>query len=128
MEVVNDRAAFLTNYEVYDVLNSIKASKTKSKGESQLATITYSTIKYLEDTPCKDQTADKITGFMTAVESFKLSKSEKLTILNLFPTTVLELHLLIEDCEERFNEEEEEKLLMIIAEHLETVKEEPASD
>lgn len=60
---------------------------------SQLATITYQTIKYLEDTPCMKQTPEKIREFLKAMERFKLTKAEKLALLNICPTTPLEIQL-----------------------------------
>lgn len=60
---------------------------------NQLATITYQTIKYLEDTPCKKQTPDAISQFLRAIEPFKLTKAEKLALLNICPTTPVEIQL-----------------------------------
>lgn len=74
------------------MLRSIKENK-KQKTRNQLATITYQTIRHLEDTPCKKQTPEIIKNFMTAIEPFKLTKCEKLTILNLCPKTAVELQL-----------------------------------
>ncbi|KAK0086542.1 hypothetical protein PV325_002990 [Microctonus aethiopoides] len=117
MEVVTERSAFLSNYEVLDMLKSIKENK-KQKTRNQLATITYQTIRHLEDTPCKKQTPEIIKNFMTAIEPFKLTKCEKLTILNLCPKTAVELQLIIEDSEERINEEEIKALLDLVVTHL----------
>lgn len=60
---------------------------------NQLATITYQTLKYLEYMPCNKQNPKKIQEFLRAMEAIKLSKSEKLTLLNLYPTTPLEIQL-----------------------------------
>ncbi|XP_011506414.1 PREDICTED: DNA-directed RNA polymerase III subunit RPC9 [Ceratosolen solmsi marchali] len=117
MEVLNECSAYLSNYEVLDILQSIKSNK-KQKGQNQLATITYQTIRYLQDTPCKKQNPEKIKTFLAALEAFKLTKCEKLTLLNQCPKTALEIQLIIEDSEDRLSEEEVEMLLQIITNHL----------
>ena len=85
-------SAYLSNYEVLHILQSIKSNK-KQKGQNQLATITYQTIRYLEDTPCKKQSPEKINAFLKALEPYKLTKCEKLTLLNQCPKTALEIQL-----------------------------------
>ncbi|KAJ8679919.1 hypothetical protein QAD02_015706 [Eretmocerus hayati] len=119
--MLKENAAYLSNYEVLDILKNIK-SKKKSKGQNQLATITYQTIRYLEDTPCKKQSPEKIKSFLAAVEPFKLTKCEKLTLLNQCPKTALEIQLIIEDSEDRLSEEEVEALLQVITEHLDVAE------
>ncbi|XP_020295897.1 DNA-directed RNA polymerase III subunit RPC9 [Pseudomyrmex gracilis] len=104
----------LSNYEVLDILQQNTKSYKKKK-MNQLATITYQTIKYLEDTPCKKQTPDIINQFLRAMEPFKLTKAEKLALLNICPTTPLEIQLLIEEAEERLTDEEVETVLQIVA-------------
>ncbi|NP_001136339.1 CGRP receptor component isoform X1 [Nasonia vitripennis] len=125
MEVLKECSAYLSNYEVLDILQSIKSNK-KQKALNQLATITYQTIRYLEDTPCKKQSPEKINSFLQALEPFKLTKCEKLTLLNQCPKNALELQLIIEDSEDRLTEEQFEALLKVIAEHLD--EEEQSAD
>lgn len=114
MEVLKDCAAYLSNYEVLDMLQSIKSNKNQKMTQNQLATITYQTIRYLEDTPCKRQSPDKIRKFLLAVEPFKLTKCEKLTLLNVCPKTALEIQLIVEDSEDRLSNEEVMSLLETI--------------
>lgn len=102
----------LSNYEVLDILQNTKSYKQKP---NQLATITYQTTKYLENMPCKMQNPEKIREFLKAMESIKLTKAEKLALLNLCPTRPIEIQLLIEESEERLTEEEVETVLQIVA-------------
>lgn len=102
----------LSNYEVLDILRNTKSYKQKP---NQLATITYQTIKYLENMPCKTQNPEKIKEFLKAMESIKLTKAEKLALLNLCPTRPIEIQLLVEESEERLTEEEVETVLQIVA-------------
>ncbi|XP_034943495.1 DNA-directed RNA polymerase III subunit RPC9 [Chelonus insularis] len=117
MELLNENVAYLSNYEVLDILKGIKGNK-KQKTRNQLATITYQTVRYLEDSCCKTQTPDKIKEFLKALEPFKLTKNEKLALLNLRPKTALEIQLIVEDSEDRLNEKEIEWLLQTVEVHL----------
>lgn len=118
MEVLKECSAYLSNYEVLDILQNIKANKKQKMKQNQLATITYQTIRYLEENPCKSQSPEKIKNFLKAVESFKLTKCEKLTLLNLCPKTPLEIQLIVEDSEDRLTEEEVISLLQVITDYL----------
>ncbi|XP_022085741.1 coiled-coil-helix-coiled-coil-helix domain-containing protein 2-like [Acanthaster planci] len=78
MEVVDGNAAMLSNYEVYSLLTEVQSQssqqKKPSKTQQNLATISYETSKYLENTPCKDQNPECIKEFMKAVEPFNITK------------------------------------------------------
>ena len=119
MEVLNENAALLCNNEVLSLLNDIQAGrqgrKKPSKHDQNLATVTYSTSKYLEKTPCANQNKLIIDRFVTLIQPFKLKKAEILQLLNLRPTTVVEIQLIVEESEERLTEEQIEELLQIIS-------------
>lgn len=118
MEVLKECSAYLSNYEVLDILQNMKANKKQKMKQNHLATITYQTIRYLEETPCKRQSPEKIKNFLHAMQPFKLTKCEKLTLLNVCPRTPLEIQLIVEDSEDRLNDEEVESLLRVIANFL----------
>ncbi|XP_032683888.1 DNA-directed RNA polymerase III subunit RPC9 [Odontomachus brunneus] len=111
MQVEDSCSAYLSNYEVYNLLQNIECNEKSNN----LATINYLASKYLDDTPCTKQNPEKIKKFLQAIESFNLTKCEKLTLLNLCPTTPLEIQLIIEDSEDRLSEQEVEAILQIIA-------------
>ena len=122
MEVVNDSSAMLSNSEVLSLLQDIKkgrnGQKTPNKFMNELATISYSTGKYLETTPCKGQDPETIANFMKALEPFQLKKAEKLQLLNHRPTAAVEIQLIIEESEDRLSETQVDELLQIIVTHL----------
>lgn len=121
MEVVNDCVALLSNQEVLSLLNDIQTGKGYRKPNSQqqnLATICYETAKYLEKTPCQHQDAELVKDFTKRLEPYKLTKAEKLQLLNHLPTTAVEIQLLIEESEERLSEEQTDEILTIVAEYL----------
>ncbi|XP_031624348.1 DNA-directed RNA polymerase III subunit RPC9 [Contarinia nasturtii] len=104
MEVVNPCYAILSNFEVMESLKNIKDQRSKF-GLRNLATITYETIQFLEESPCKTLTKEKIMGFLNAVKPFKLTKAECVMLVNDPPSTPLHIQLQIEDSEERLTEE-----------------------
>ena len=51
-------------------------------------------------------------------QTLQLTKAEKLQLINSRPTSLVELHLMLEDCESRFEEEVCHQLLGCIEEYL----------
>ena len=120
METINANAAMLSNYEVLALLQELKSDQKKNRStrNSPLATIIYEATRYLQETPCKLQTADHIRDFLIAMKPFKLTKGEKLMLLNNPPSSALEVQVMVDESEERFTEDEVEKLLRTIQEVL----------
>ncbi|CAH1775489.1 unnamed protein product [Owenia fusiformis] len=122
MDIVKENAGMLSNMEVYTLLTELQAGqngqKKPNKFQQNLATISYEAVKYLENTPCKDQTTEIVANFMKALAPFKLTKAEKLQLLNHRPTSAVEIQLLVEESEERLTEAQIEQLLDVIVEHL----------
>lgn len=119
MEVKNEKAAMLSNYEVLNLLSDMHKGQSKqSKQQTNLATISYEITHYLEQTACAKQSPEIIASFIKALEPFKLTKAEKIQLLNLRPTTAVEIQLIVEESEERLTEEQIYELLDIVKEHL----------
>ena len=57
-----------------------------------------------------------IRSFVERTQSYNLTKSEVLMILNLKPTDLGLLDCIVEECDERFSGEQQEQLLQIIEE------------
>jgi len=117
MEVVDEHAGMLTNFEVLQVLKDVQTSKNgyrKPNKSQQHATILYSSLKYLHNTPCTHQDPQVIKAFNEAVAEFNLTKAERLQLLNQRPTTAVEIQLIVEESEERLSEQQIEDLLHII--------------
>jgi len=117
MEVIDSTAANLSNYEVLQLLQNLRDNDSR-KQLGSLATIKYKTVKYLESSPCANQSDDIVATFLKAVQKFNLTKSEKLVLLNLRPTTEVEIQLIITESEDRLTEEEIQELLTVIEETL----------
>ncbi|XP_042908714.1 DNA-directed RNA polymerase III subunit RPC9 [Parasteatoda tepidariorum] len=130
MEVINERAALLSNAEVFSLLETLKSDlkeskysqrlnkNEKEKGKERLNTIVYETFKYLEEMPCASQSEESIKNFLIAIAPYELTKAEKLQLLNLQPKSLVEIQLLIEECEERFTEDQMNDILNVVAETL----------
>lgn len=68
MEVVDKNHALLSNHEVLnhlrDIQNGTNDQKKPGRNQQNLATVCYSTVKFLEQTPAVSQTNEVIEGFM----------------------------------------------------------------
>ncbi|CAG0903055.1 unnamed protein product [Cyprideis torosa] len=121
MEIVNPSVAVLSDAEVLAFIVSKKQHeralpRTRKERIPNLATVTYEAQKFLEDVAphLKHQSGEVIAQFLKDIHKFGLSKSEKLQLLNLRPTTQCEMQLLIFDSEERYTEEQIDEMLEII--------------
>ena len=57
-----------------------------------------------------------MTTFLGLINDYKLTKIEKLMILNSRPTSLAALHVLIEEHEDRFSMKQMDELLMYVRE------------
>ncbi|VDM52791.1 unnamed protein product [Angiostrongylus costaricensis] len=109
MEVLNGQVTLLTNFEVLQVLNTIKKEedeKSKSDKSKHLWTLIYETTKYLKTTPAAVQNTESIEKLIEEVSPYKLTAAETLQLINLRPSTTAEVQLIVEESEERMKTEE----------------------
>ncbi|KAJ3054209.1 hypothetical protein HK097_002432 [Rhizophlyctis rosea] len=140
MEVVELRAALLSNAEVFQFLKDlenqrkdpalVRAGKVSHKedGFQDLNTVEYEVLKYLDKTPCQVQTNEQIQEFLSKVQSLELTRGEKLMLINLRPKIPVQLITMIEDMAERLNETRQQELLDIIRETFPYEEEEPPAE
>lgn len=118
MQIKTIRSALISNYEVLKLLEeSQEAQKQVQKLDpsveypEHLRTIQFELTEYLKETPCSTQTSEQLANFLEFMSRYELTKAEKLQILNLRPRSTVEIYLIIEECEERFTEEDLEEML-----------------
>lgn len=112
MEIVNASASILCNYEVLESMKMYKSTK-KSSGLRNLATITYETLQYLENTPAKSQITESVIHFIKAAKNYNLTKYEILLMVNDPPTSPLHIQLMVDDSEERLTEDQVNELIQL---------------
>lgn len=129
MKVKKGNAGLLTNFETMDLFKSRGADKAMGVASS-LTAPEMKVYDYLEKTPAGQQTRKNVVAFFTATEQYKLTKAEQLQASNLRPASAVEVHLIVEDCDERLSSEAVDKFLGTIEEILPPLPEpeEPAAE
>eukprot|EP00775_Hariotina_reticulata_P013206 gene13206-13337_t len=61
---------------------------------------------------------DQLKDLLKDLKPFNLSRAEQVQVLNLAPSTAVEVHLVVDSCEQRLSEEQVEQLVQIVARHL----------
>ncbi|KAI0345618.1 hypothetical protein BDW22DRAFT_1426287 [Trametopsis cervina] len=133
MEVINQRSALLSNYEVLTLLRELAsdhlakartALKIKKEEETaggssarthvvpeevleNLRTIEVEAIQYLsaDYQPTASQSEAGIAQLTRSLAVYELTKAEKLQIVNLAPVEPVELYVIVEELEDRFGEQ-----------------------
>ncbi|KAJ2488420.1 hypothetical protein IWW47_005389 [Coemansia sp. RSA 2052] len=117
MEVLDRQEALVSNYEVLMVLQEEDQRHKKIKTApyvkypENVNTLKFEALHYLNGTACATQSAEQIAALKKGLAECDLTKAEVLQIINLRPKRVVELHLIIEECEERFEMEDLEYIL-----------------
>ncbi|CAH8262541.1 unnamed protein product [Arabidopsis lyrata] len=101
MKIVKANAGALTNFEVLDFLNSRGASKDTTRVIAPIARSEYKVYDYLVETAASTQTRESVTKFADKCKDFKVAKAEILNIINLRPSSIVELLPIIETPDDR---------------------------
>lgn len=122
MEVKNKQCAQLSNLELKLLVNELKSSNSSQlKSNSNLATLIYELSQYFnENETITSPNLVKLLKDLNTSFPNKLTKNEKLMIVNILPDSLLQLVLIIKDCEERLTEEEIQSLLELINQFVKT--------
>ncbi|KAJ1670166.1 hypothetical protein EV182_008382, partial [Spiromyces aspiralis] len=125
MDVLSPNEALLSNYEVLRLVEEEQKRQAEQqkkfsniKYAENTLTIEYETVKYLQGTPASSQTPEQIINLLEKLKKYNLTKAEKLQILNHRPRHIVELYILIEECSDRFKDEDLDGMLNIIYESL----------
>ncbi|KAJ4462886.1 putative RNA polymerase Rpb4 [Paratrimastix pyriformis] len=99
----------VTNYEVLQtLLEELKSRPAPRAAPPHVLKMNAQFLRYLTAhcAPTCKQTKKGIKKLIEELEKFPLTKAERLQIVNLLPRTLVEIHLLIEECEERFTDDD----------------------
>ncbi|KAG8754902.1 hypothetical protein FRC14_004536 [Serendipita sp. 396] len=141
MEIIKPRTAFLSNYEVYSLLKEMESKQLEqtraimaTKKEENLEdlykgpnyvvpeevaenvrTIQVELLQYLngETLPTSRQSEEAVAHLTRGLRKYDLTKAEKLQIVNLCPQSILDLYVVVEELESRFEAETEEILKLV---------------
>ena len=134
MKIEVPRDKLLSNYEVYQHLAKIQdknawfftvpetRTKTGKKKKRRnidslidLEIITKDLSRYLvQNNQSNDTPVQSVINLVLGLNMYKLEMIEKLQILNMLPRSMVLLYAIIEDCDQRFSEEECEDLLSLV--------------
>ena len=136
MKVLTARDGVITNSEVLDLLKEQHAKRLQEEQAMPLpgarrgapaasawqlrqnaVLISEQVIKYLSDSDAVLQSRESIASFMTAMERFQLTRAELLSIVNTLPRSNVEVHMLVEECEERLSEQDINTILDLCSAH-----------
>lgn len=114
MKILEANAGALTNFEVLHFLRAKGASKDPTRVIAKVAQSEYKVYDYLVNTAASAQTRENIKDFLTSVKQHDLAKAEVLNILNTRPVAEVEIFPMIENCEERFPDEEVSEIVELV--------------
>merc|ERR1711879_17911 len=103
----------LTNFEVHEVIKDTLAVKRGAKRDPNLQKILKTTAKHFENKEAiAASSVENLKNVGEICSRYKLTKAETVQLINMRPTDVLHLHMIIEELDTRIPEEEhQEKLL-----------------
>lgn len=133
MRIISARECAITNYEVRCLLerqqhaqlseeNALPlpgarrgqtSGSTAWQSRQQAALISDQVLIYLAESCSTEQTKESIATFVEAVRPFSLTYAETISLVNLQPRSVVEIYLIVEECEERLSHDDTTKLLQL---------------
>lgn len=132
MKILNERDSFVANYEVRAHLEELKnkhnwtfnadedkdeAKRYKKRltaGGLELEAVTRDVLAYLG--PATPDTGARFDTLVRFLNQYDLVKVEKLQIINALPRSMVHLYALVEECDQRLDEEACEAVLAKVAE------------
>ncbi|KAG7125205.1 DNA-directed RNA polymerase III subunit rpc9 like protein [Verticillium longisporum] len=128
MKILEAQSAVLTNFEVYHhVVNQPQGSRRAGKkGPTNYETLHRELVHYLTTMPNPlaqrplPYSQDCIKQLIQRLHPYELAKGEMIMIFNLRPASASALNTIIEDMEDRFDEDKQAEIVDIIAEVLGT--------
>jgi DNA-directed RNA polymerase subunit F len=121
MKVLLINEGTLTDFEVYKLVQERRESRLHKNAMVTYAErnwMDHKVLKFLgqNHSHCSTLDENKIYEFLTKAQKsgFELTDTEKLQFINHCPTEVVDVHVIIEDCHNRFTEDQVDELLQIV--------------
>ncbi|XP_044499693.1 DNA-directed RNA polymerase III subunit RPC9-like [Mangifera indica] len=114
MKILEGNAGALTNFEVLDFLRSRGASKDPTRVLVPVAPSEFKVYDYLVESVACNQTRENVNEFLEQCKKFKLAKAEMLNIINIRPSSLVEIDSIIEQSDTRFDEEQLQELIDLV--------------
>jgi DNA-directed RNA polymerase subunit F len=122
MEVKITNAGYLTNIEVLDLINERKLNRSKRQDQDKhnITLIETEVSRYFQVHDKEKYTSNDIKAMLSNVKKLNLDlkETELLSIANLIPTKIVELHVCIDDIENRLKDTDITNLLDVIKQSL----------
>lgn len=133
MEVKVSSAGYLTNIEVLDLINERKQQRNKRHEhdfKQNVTLIENEVLKYFKVHDKEKYSSNDIKLMLTNIKNLNLDikETELMTIANLIPTRIVELHACIDDIENRLKETNINNLLDTIKQSLNIKDEDDEED
>ncbi|KAL5542020.1 hypothetical protein UlMin_009730 [Ulmus minor] len=113
MKILEANAGALTNFEVLNFLRSKGASKDPTRVLADVAPSEYKVYDYLVETSASNLTRENIDEFLEKSKKYDLAKAELLNIINIRPSSAVEIFSIIEQCDARLGDSVEELVEMV---------------
>lgn len=97
----------MSDYEVLEHLKSYDAAKDRKKKHNgmELEVVTREILQSLSERPCALMDQQKLAELMAYLNKFDLVKVEKLQIVNSLPRSAVHLYALVDEFDQRFDDE-----------------------
>lgn len=115
MKVLEAQVGLISDPEVLQILHE-RGSHLGTVGTSTPAE--QKTYSYLSKQFPTIPTRQQIEAYCDAAKVFNLDRTTVLQLINLAPTSLVELFLVVEDCETRLDETQQQQLLDMTKQHL----------
>lgn len=117
MKIIELNAGLLSNHEVAQVLQERGADP--SAGLNTRAKASEKTVyEYLVSQAGGIKARQELQALIDELKPFGLTRAELVQVLNLAPASAVEVHLIVEDCEERLDEARVEALIAVVGRYL----------
>ncbi|KAL2530517.1 RNA polymerase II [Forsythia ovata] len=114
MKILQSNAGVLTNCEVLELLKSRGAGKDPTRVIAAVAPSEFKVYDYLEQTVASKQTIEIIHKFVEDCKKYDLANGEMLNVVNIRPSSAVEIDPIIQDCDSRMGDRIDEFLENVV--------------